>query len=149
MGAANLDVVPGVYNGLAAAIPIRLAKASGEQGNLALGEQAVWRPITPKASDPYNIRQAKYAAIEAFVTAVESGKPTRDASGIIVPNSRLADNLLTTLTRLNGGAVAPNAAITAPPPAVDFGGSGRPAVVIGPKQGSEFVIKGSRPSGGR
>lgn len=149
MGAANLDVVPGVYNGLAAAIPIRLAKASGEQGNLALGEQEVWRPIAPKASDPYNIRQAKYAAIEAFVTAVESGKQTRDASGVIVSNSRLADNLLTTLTRLNGGAVAPNAAITAPPPVVDFGGSGRPAVVIGPTQGSEFVIRGARPSGGR
>lgn len=109
MGAANLDVVPGVYNGLAAAIPIRLAKASGEQGNLALGEQAVWRPITPKASDPYNIRQAKYAAIEAFVTAVESGKQTRDASGVIVSNSQLADNLLITLTRLNDGAVVPNA----------------------------------------
>jgi hypothetical protein len=146
IGAVGRDAVPGVYNGLAAAIPIRLAKASGEQGNLALGEQAVWRSITPKASDPYNIRQAKYAAIEEFITAVESGKQTRDASGVIVPNSRLAGNLLTTLTRLNGGAVAPNAAIAAPPFVVDFGELGRPAVVIRPKQGSGFVVKASRPS---
>ena len=120
LGGLSLDVLPSVYDGLSAAIPITLAKAAGEVGNLALQEQKVWEPLSPKSSDGFAIRQAKYAAIDAFVAAVRKG-PSRDGRGNIVPPAALADDLLQTLTNLNNG-VAP---ITTPTAKAAFDDAGR------------------------
>ena len=120
LGNMSLDVLPSVYDGLSAAIPITLAKAAGEVGNLALQEQKVWEPLSPKSSDGFAIRQAKYAAIDAFVAAVRKG-PSRDGRGNIVPPAALADDLLQTLTNLNNG-VAP---ITTPTAKAAFDDAGR------------------------
>ena len=122
LGDLSLDVLPSVYDGLSAAIPITLAKAAGEVGNLALQEQKVWEPLSPKSSDGFAIRQAKYAAIDAFVAAVRKG-PSRDGSGKIVPPAALADDLLQVLTNLNNG-VAP---ITTPTAKAAFDDAGRNA----------------------
>ena len=122
LGDMSLDVLPSVYDGLSAAIPITLAKAAGEVGNLALQEQKVWEPLSPKSSDGFAIRQAKYAAIDAFVAAVRKG-PSRDGSGKIVPPAALADDLLQVLTNLNNG-VAP---ITTPTAKAAFDDAGRNA----------------------
>jgi len=120
LGAMSLDVLPSVYDGLSAAIPITLAKAAGEVGNLALQEQKVWEPLSPKSSDGFAIRQAKYAAIDAFVAAVRKG-PSRDGNGKIVPPAVLADDLLQTLTNLNNGVVP----ITTPTAKAAFDDAGR------------------------
>lgn len=139
LGDLSLDVVPSVYDGLSAAIPITLAKAAGEVGNLALQEQKVWEPLSPKSSDGFAIRQAKYAAIDAFVAAVRKG-PTRDGSGKIVPPAQLADDLLQTLTNLNNG-VAP---ITTPTAKAAFDDAGRNAEADALIARARSAVKGGR-----
>ncbi len=104
LGNWSLDASPTVYDGLAAAIPIAIARAAGEVGNLALQEQKVWEPLSPKSSDAFNIRQAKYAAIKAFLAAARKG-PSNDGTGKIVSPALAADDLLKTLTDLNNGVL--------------------------------------------
>ena len=61
------------FLGISNSILPALARSSGEVGNLADKEVALYSKLQPTMTDPVNIRRAKYAAIRYIIDAAESG----------------------------------------------------------------------------
>jgi hypothetical protein len=72
--ASGEDSEAGLYDAISEALLPALARSSGEVGNLAEKEQVRYARLAPKVSDPVNIRQAKYAAMQFLIDAAEAGK---------------------------------------------------------------------------
>ena len=98
----GMDPIAKTYAAVASPLAISLSRASGEVGNLALQEQTKWEPIVPTGFDPYPIRQAKYAAIAAFIGIAKSGSTggNMSATEIAARNKKAADVLYATLLEI-------------------------------------------------
>ena len=98
----GMDPIAKTYAAVASPLAISLSRASREVGNLALEEQAKWEPIIPTGFDPYPVRQAKYAAIAAFIGIAKSGSTggNMSATDIAARNKKAADVLYATLLEI-------------------------------------------------
>ena len=105
MAMSNLrqDPVAKAYAAIASPLPVALSRASGEVGNLAIQEQKRFEPVVPTGYDPYSIRQAKYAAIEAFIAIARtrSAGGSLSAEAIKQRNKKAADELYNKLLEIS------------------------------------------------
>lgn len=99
-----------VYDAISESMLASLARSSREVGNLAQQEQVRYQRLAPKVSDPVNVRQAKYAAIQYIIDNASSGaradqlSPFLDYMQFAQQGGGPAPAGGTALDRLRGGA---------------------------------------------